>query len=172
MLDKGADKDAKDNDGNTPLIMASQYGYTETVKLLLEYDADKEAKDKYNRTPLIWASRYGKTEIVKLLLEYDADKEAKSYGGWTSLMRSSIYGYLEVVKLLLEYGADIKLYNSSNKSCLYYHNEIWEEEYTHELIINKQPQNIKFFDEKIGILPSLKEKYKEMIELSELGIFS
>jgi len=48
---------------------------------------------------------------------------------------------------------------------------VWKEEYVQELIISGQPQNIKFFDDKIGILPSLKLKYKEVIEMSEFGIF-
>ena len=109
---------------------------------------------------------------MKLLLEYGADKEAKDKDGWTPLIFASWNGHTEIVKLLLEYGADIKVYDSGNKSCLDYKCKgIWKDEYVQELIITGQPINIKFFDDKIGILPSLKVKYKEVIEMSEMGIF-
>ena len=56
LLDAVADKEAKDNDGLTPLIQASCNGHTEVVKLLLDNNADKEAKTKYGNTPLLFAS--------------------------------------------------------------------------------------------------------------------
>ena len=141
------------------------------MKLLLEYGADKEAKDKDGWTPLIFASANGKTEVVKLLLEYGADKDAKDNTGDNPLRLASWKGRTEVVKILLEYGANINVYRI-NKTCLdYSYINIWIDEYIQELIITGQPINIKLLDDKIGILPSLKVKYKEVIEMSELGIF-
>ena len=142
------------------------------MKLLLEYEADKDAKNNYNSTPLIYASYNGCTKVVKLLLEYGADKDAKNKYGSTPLIIASSNGKTEVVKLLLEYGADISVHNDGNDSCLDYECKgVWKQKYTQELIISGQPHNIKFFDDKIGILPSLKKKYKEVIEMSEMGIF-
>jgi len=172
LLDRGANKDSKDNAGLTPLIRASRNGNAEVVKLLLDAGADKDAKDNDGWTPLILASLFGKTKVVKLLLEYGADKDSKSNYGSTPLIRASSLGYPETVMLLLEYGADINNHNKDNKSCLDHECEgVWEKEYVQELIISGQPQNIKFFDDMIGILPSLKVKYKEVIEMSEMGIF-
>jgi len=141
------------------------------VKLLLEYDADKEAKNNYGSTPLIRACANGYAETVKLLLEYGADKEAKNKYGSTPLIWASWNENTEIVKLLLEYGADINIYHSQSNTCLDYYKEIWDEESIQELIINNQPHNIKLFDVKIGILPQLREKYKEIIELTEIGLF-
>ena len=45
LLDNGAEKEARDNDGLTLLIWASLYGYEAIVKLLLDNGAEKEAKD-------------------------------------------------------------------------------------------------------------------------------
>ena len=172
LLDSGADKEVKDDDGWTPLAWASNNGHTEIVKLLLDSDADIESEDNNGWTPLILASWCGHTEIVKLLLDSDADIESEDNNGWTPLILASINGKTEIVKLLLEYGADIKVYNNANNSCLDYKcKNVWTKKYTQELIISGQPQNIEFFDDKIGILPSLKKKYKEVIEMSELGIF-
>ena len=172
LLNNGANIKTRNGFGNTPLMSASSRGNWFIVELLLDRGADIDAKDNEGWTPLIMASRNGKTEVVKLLLEYGADKEAKDNEGWTPLIFASWNGHTKIVKLLLEYGADINVYNDVNKSCLDYKCKgIWKQKYTQELIITGQPINIKFFDDEIGILPSLKVKYKEVIEMSELGIF-
>jgi ankyrin repeat protein len=38
LIEKGADVNVKDGDGNTPLQVASEYGYEEIIKLLKEYE--------------------------------------------------------------------------------------------------------------------------------------
>jgi len=70
----------------------------------------------------------------------------------------------------LRNNANINTKNDYGVSCLDQLANIWKKENVQELIINKQPHNIKFFDEKIGILPSLREKYKDIIELSLMGL--
>ena len=49
----------------TPLAMATRYGQTDTVKMLINMKADIEAKSKYGRTPLVWAVIGGNIEIEK-----------------------------------------------------------------------------------------------------------
>ena len=46
-LEKEADVNAKDNEGRTALMAASNYGHTEIVSMLLEMGADVNAKDNY-----------------------------------------------------------------------------------------------------------------------------
>ena len=53
LIEKGADIEAKNNYGNTPLILTSRYGHIEVVKFLIEKGADIEAKDNYGETSLI-----------------------------------------------------------------------------------------------------------------------
>ena len=53
LLEAGADKEAKNNGGWTPLIIAAMNGHEAIVRLLLEAGADKEAKNKDGWTPLI-----------------------------------------------------------------------------------------------------------------------
>ena len=53
MLAAGANKEAEDKEGHTPLYVASLMGHEGVVKLLTDAGACKEAEDKKGRTPKI-----------------------------------------------------------------------------------------------------------------------
>ena len=55
LLEAGANPEAKDKNGRTPLILAAGNGYAETVRALLEKGANPKARDKNGRTPFDWA---------------------------------------------------------------------------------------------------------------------
>jgi hypothetical protein len=81
FLEKGADVNAKDNDGWTALMIAAEKGHSEIVQLLLEKGADVNAKDNDGVTALMFAAANGHTEIVQLLLEKGADVNAETNDG-------------------------------------------------------------------------------------------
>ncbi|KAL7956687.1 ankyrin repeat-containing domain protein [Trichoderma compactum] len=74
LLDQGANIEAKDDDGDTPLISAIRIGNGNAgvVKLLLDRGADVEVEDEYGNTPLQFAKRQGYEDVVKLLLDRGA----------------------------------------------------------------------------------------------------
>jgi ankyrin repeat protein len=76
LLEKGAELEAKDMFGQTPLSQAVRAGNGReaVVKMLLEKGAELEAKDKDGQTPLSWAAENGYEAMVKLLLEKGAEK--------------------------------------------------------------------------------------------------
>ena len=67
MLDAGADKDAKNNDGGTALIYASINGHESCVRALLDAGADKDAKHNDGQTALMFATENGHEAVVTLL---------------------------------------------------------------------------------------------------------
>jgi hypothetical protein len=101
LLDKGANIEAKDKDGETALIVAAWWATTDVVRLLLAKGANIEAKN----TALIVAAVMGKTEVVKLLLARGANIEGKDNYGQTALNLAIEAGNTEVVNLLREKGA-------------------------------------------------------------------
>ena len=109
LLQGGADKEAKDADGDTALMGAAYSGSVEVAKVLVEAGADKEAKDSSGGTALMLAAQSGSersAEVTKVLVEAGADTEAKEANGGTALMMAAFYGRIEVAELLIESGAN------------------------------------------------------------------
>ncbi|KAI8686792.1 HET domain-containing protein [Fusarium sp. Ph1] len=99
LLDEGADVEAKDKDGNTPL-MHGAWCLT-TAKLLLARGADVNARSKHGVTPLMKAAFYKENAgVVKLFLEHGADPTAKDEGGRTAASQAKDEA---VLTLLREY---------------------------------------------------------------------
>ena len=73
LIERGADVNARDNAGNTPLMHG--LGNFETAKLLLESGADADARDSFGRTPIMLATD---AETVGLLLENGADANVRT----------------------------------------------------------------------------------------------
>ena len=86
LIDKGADVNQKDEDGNTALMRASYWGYKEVVELLIRNGADVNQKDEDGNTALMRASCGGRKEVVELLIQKGADVNAKSVTGDTALI--------------------------------------------------------------------------------------
>ncbi len=118
LLDRGADVNARDSRGYTPLLSASEMGHLDIVKQLLEGGADVNARDSHGYTPLLLASQMGYLDVVKHLLEKGADVNAKRHKGFTALMVASRVGYLDFVKLLLDKGADLNARDSNGLTAL------------------------------------------------------
>jgi len=155
------------------LLDTSESGDIDGVKESLIKSADIEVCDDrwYYWTPLIHACQMGHEDVVKLLIDSGANVNAESSTKRSVLWLACFRGNGDIIKLLLDNGADIgKTYNSDD-SCLTKSKEIFMREDIQEIIINKQPQNLKLLNDMICIIPSMREKYKDIIELSEIGLF-
>ena len=95
----GAKVDQARNDGVTPLIVSSQNGHAEVVKLLLANGAKVNQISNHGFTSLFISREYGHREVVRQLLDHGANVDEAANDGGTALIVSSGYGHREVVKL-------------------------------------------------------------------------
>jgi ankyrin repeat protein len=72
LLEQNVNVNAKDNEGNTALIVAAAMGQTETVEFLIYIGADINVKTSCDETALTLAVSKGHTEIANLLREAGA----------------------------------------------------------------------------------------------------
>ena len=70
LIAHGADPNARNMRGYTPLHRASEYGRIEIVRLLIEHGANVEVKDDEGRTPLDVATSQQHEDIINLLSEH------------------------------------------------------------------------------------------------------
>ncbi|KAG5186682.1 ankyrin repeat-containing domain protein [Tribonema minus] len=97
----GADVEARDAHGRTPLMAACAMG------------------DAHGRTPLIAACAMGDADVVRFLIR-DASPpaalEATAVQGWTPLMIACSCGFVEVAKELLQAGASVSARDTLHSS--------------------------------------------------------
>ena len=74
----GADVNALDHRGSTPLMHAAELGLADMVALLLELGANPQARNEDADTALHFASTYGSVDAVELLIEAGADIHARN----------------------------------------------------------------------------------------------
>jgi hypothetical protein len=74
LLDRGADVNAKNSDGWTPLIKAASANFPEVARVLLKHGADPDIADTLDRTAWMYASMNGREEIAALLKEVKRQK--------------------------------------------------------------------------------------------------
>jgi len=102
LLEKGANINAKDNIGWTPLHFAAYHGITDIVRLLLEHGADINARDADGLTPLHIAAALGHVDAVRLLLRKGADPGARDNRGRTPLDLAREGGHAEAIRIIEE----------------------------------------------------------------------
>ncbi|PQE22096.1 Ankyrin repeat-containing domain protein [Rutstroemia sp. NJR-2017a BVV2] len=95
------DINAKDNDDQTPLILATRLGHIEVVRTLCDKGANTMSADTRKQTALHFAA-FGDSEIAQLLLQYTKDASTPDREGYTPLHLACQHGYLDVATVLVE----------------------------------------------------------------------
>lgn len=118
LLSAGADPNARNANGATPLIYAAWN--LEKTRLLVERGADVNAAQKEGITPLmVAASAHGNIATLRYLLSKGANARTQTKLRDSALLRSSLLGEPDSLRLLLASGADPHLADASGLNPLH-----------------------------------------------------
>ena len=106
VLGHGAQVNARDSRGQSPLYLASWKGHRTAAETLLDGGAEVDAREQNGWTPLMIGSAEGFSNIVEFLLERGANPNLRNVYGRTALHYAAMYGYSNIVERLLTHGAD------------------------------------------------------------------
>lgn len=109
LIERGADVNADDSEGMTPLLYCAEYSrYPEVCRRLLEAGADVGASFYGGNALTTAIARKAPSEMVILLLEAGADPNERNFGGENALMCAIRTGAdIPTFRKLLEFGADL-----------------------------------------------------------------
>ncbi|KAM0545028.1 hypothetical protein ACHAPJ_011538 [Fusarium lateritium] len=109
LVQKGADLNVRDRNGDSPLHVALMCSTTHcegVVKRLVAAGAKSDIRGRKGRTPLAWTIRYGPPSITEMLARSSEVVNAEDDLGWTSLREAISQAQTDIVYLLLKNGAD------------------------------------------------------------------
>ena len=108
LLGEGADPNAANRFGVTPLHEAATVGNAEMLEAMLQAGGDANAVFGEGETVLMTAARAGDVASVKVLLAHGGKPDAtENWHGQTALMWAAIENHSDVVQLLIDAGAEI-----------------------------------------------------------------
>ena len=114
LIKNGAKIDVKDNDGNTPLMIAASTNGINSLKILLKYNVKVNEENNSHETALIQGIKYGNYESVLLFIEYykkniknknkqnNIDLDKSDNNGYTPINYAIFYRKVLCLKLMLE----------------------------------------------------------------------
>ncbi|OLN94198.1 putative ankyrin repeat protein-like protein 4 [Colletotrichum chlorophyti] len=118
LIKRGADLEARNNKGETPIFQAAQ-AEPDCLGLLLDSGADVNATDREGNTVLHTAcTRFGFLKAVKILIQNGADLEARNNKGETPIFQA-IHADPECLDFLLGHNANINLENAEGQTLLH-----------------------------------------------------
>lgn len=106
LIKLGADPDAADPTGATPIIYAVANNMKEAVTALLTYDPELNFLTPAGESPLLIAARYNLLEIGESLIRKGAQIDFQDYYGAAPLHYAAIYDYFYFTDMLIYYEAD------------------------------------------------------------------
>ena len=123
FIENKADIDARIKHHLTLLMVASMYGHTNAVNVLLQYGANLALTDKIlDCTALHFAagSSDNSGEILRCLIENGADVNGVNKRKHTPLMIAAKMGRINALTLLIKHGADVDLQDSDGYKALHH----------------------------------------------------
>jgi ankyrin repeat protein len=105
------DINERDEDKNTPILVAIKRNYPDMIIALASNGADVSLENIYDETPLIAALKYSTVEMAGLLVEFGAEVNQQTSKGNTALISLSLTREYQAIEFLLSSGADTEIKN-------------------------------------------------------------
>ena len=121
LIDAGADIEARDDMGRSPLHLACRSGALAVMKNLVAAGAGVCGTCNFGNTCLIFAAYHGHTETVRYLVGLkDVDVNHKGVDDWSALFCAVGQNHADVVNVLIDAGADIETRDEDSYTPLLY----------------------------------------------------
>lgn len=112
LFKKGANVNAKDINGLTPLHHAAAFGYENIVNLLLEKGADVNARDINNLTPLHYAASMGYVDFLNTLIREKSSVDIENkYENPIQIDAKPLRGYINFFNTFIKVKAIVNIEN-------------------------------------------------------------
>ncbi|XP_003218643.2 fibronectin type 3 and ankyrin repeat domains protein 1 isoform X1 [Anolis carolinensis] len=93
--------------GNTPLMVASQKGYSRLAQVLVENGADVNMKNSSGKDSLMIACFAGNLDIAQYLRSKGASWQARDLGGCTAMHWAADGGHCDVIEWMIQDGCEV-----------------------------------------------------------------
>lgn len=137
--------DAKNESGQTPLLLAAREDNSDIAQFLLDMGADPGSKDHHESTPLHYAAEkfssiYGSNYVVDVLLDVAGiDPDVQDMNGQTPLHLAAGNSYEHPIWLLLMRGADSRIQDTSGHTPL------------HKAVLGNKHRNVRILLDTEGV---------------------
>lgn len=107
LLSQGADIEARDRSGATPLLVATRRNNVAAALALIAAGADVNAKDVTSDSAYLYAGARGYLQILEATLAHGADLGSVNRFGGTALIPAAERGHVDTVRRLIAAGVDV-----------------------------------------------------------------
>lgn len=120
LIRAGADPNAKDLSGHTPLHHAALSQDAESINFLIQFGVDMNARDAMGKTAMHHAARFMDRSLVSALYEKGADIDARDHFGLTPIHDAALMGNMDVVLFLIKAQANTRTRESSGMAPVHF----------------------------------------------------
>ena len=124
LVDKGADVNQCNKDGNHCFHLLSKIDYTShfwsisAIELLLHYNANPDVIDNKGMTPLMYCSAHGYDITCKIFMKNSCDINIRDNKGYTAAMHALMNDKFYVLEILLENKADLSIVDNQGSNIM------------------------------------------------------